>query len=654
MADQLAFDILARDKASASFRAAAAGAADLAKDLDVAALSSDAASEALKKVGKASDLTAAQSSALARVLKQTGSEEDKLAAKSLLAAAAVKRLDTSMEESEGAAAGLAGEGAAGGLQGVISPMGGLIAAAVILSPVLITIGIGLAGFAAAAAGVIGPIVKASQATGGLAANLKTLDPAQRNLAGSVIALEGDYKSFQQALEPEVFTVFNAGLKLAKNLMSDVEPVAKATGSALGGFLGTIDAEFKSQTWQQFFTWMAANVGPDLKLVGADVVGLLDDLPQLLEEIQPLAQGFLTLVGAAEKVAGALTLVGATTNDTASKMQFAAQAGIRYGPDLQKAGSLWDKLGDFVHGTGGAALFASGPLNKAGTAAKSLASNSQDVAAAAKVTTSSITKLGGESATSAAEVTALYNALHKLLDPLTQNIQDAVTFKNDQVTLAAALKKSHDVLGLHTAAQRASSTAAAQAAQDALTLSNSILTQTGSASKAAKPLEALVTEMTNAGVHGGAAAALIRQLEAAIASLRSKTVTITVLGNGAGTVTHQGGGGSTFTPGPNGFTGRGATGGPASGLTLVGEHGPELLKLPAGSFIWNHAQTAAMMSGHSGGSTTPALAPRGGGGTTVVNYNLNVGVLPGNEREAGRIIVEKIRKFEQGSGSSWRK
>ena len=46
---------------------------------------------------------------------------------------------------------------------------------------------------------------------------------------------------------------------------------------------------------------------------------------------------------------------------------------------------------------------------------------------------------------------------------------------------------------------------------------------------------------------------------------------------------------------NAITGR-AVGGPASGLTLVGEQGPELVRLPSGSRVHTNRQSAAMMGG----------------------------------------------------------
>jgi hypothetical protein len=56
--------------------------------------------------------------------------------------------------------------------------------------------------------------------------------------------------------------------------------------------------------------------------------------------------------------------------------------------------------------------------------------------------------------------------------------------------------------------------------------------------------------------------------------------------------------SAGTPGPTGggvIHGR-AGGGPASGLTLVGERGPELVNLPGGSRVYSNQQSQQMTSG----------------------------------------------------------
>ena len=64
-------------------------------------------------------------------------------------------------------------------------------------------------------------------------------------------------------------------------MHDVQPVAAATGKALGGVLGAIDAEFQSGTWQKFFGFMASTAGPDIELMSDNFTDLMDVLPPLL-------------------------------------------------------------------------------------------------------------------------------------------------------------------------------------------------------------------------------------------------------------------------------------------------------------------------------------------------------------------------------------
>ena len=103
----------------------------------------------------------------------------------------------------------------------------------------------------------------------------------------------------------MLTLFTKGLSIASGLMTDIAPVAKNVGDALGGVLGAIDKEFRSGTWQQFFKFMAATAGPDVKLLGDLFVTLLGDLPPLLEQLQPLAVGLLQVTTGALKLVGGL-------------------------------------------------------------------------------------------------------------------------------------------------------------------------------------------------------------------------------------------------------------------------------------------------------------------------------------------------------------
>lgn len=84
-----------------------------------------------------------------------------------------------------------------------------------------------------------------------------------------------------------------------------------------------------------------------------------------------------------------------------------------------------------------------------------------------------------------------------------------------------------------------------------------------------------------------------------------------------------------------------------GWALVGEQGPELMRMRGGEQVWTARETAAMMSGASGGAYRPM-----GGGTT---YSITVVVPPmANPADAGRATVEAIKAYEQTSGSGWRR
>jgi hypothetical protein len=166
----------------------------------------------------------------------------------------------------------------------------------------------VAGFGAAAYGAVSPIVKAAGAAGGLRANMAKLNPEQRGLALSILGLGKQYDQFSKSLQPEVLSVFGKGIALAGDLMHEVQPVASATGKAIGGLLDKVDAEFKSGTWQSFFSFMAKTAGPDIALLGNTFTGLLNVLPPLLTDLQPVATTLLGDADAALKLAGAILKV----------------------------------------------------------------------------------------------------------------------------------------------------------------------------------------------------------------------------------------------------------------------------------------------------------------------------------------------------------
>jgi hypothetical protein len=185
-------------------------------------------------------------------------------------------------------------------------MPALVGSLVALSPQLITVGFGTAGFGAALIGTLKPLADAAGKTGGLRAHMDELDTAQQGAARSLLSLGGEFKDFQKALAPQVFGVFNAGLRIARHLMGDLLPVSRATGDALGQLLNRVDAEFQSGTWQQFFNWMATHAAADIRQLGDVIITLIHNLPQLLRALQPIGSTLLTLANDAAQVIGPLS------------------------------------------------------------------------------------------------------------------------------------------------------------------------------------------------------------------------------------------------------------------------------------------------------------------------------------------------------------
>ena len=110
-------------------------------------------------------------------------------------------------------------------------MGAVVAAGVALSPVIATLGVGLGGLGLAALGVA-----------------KNQELMRRELA----PLKAEFAAFYKALQPVVLQDLGGGAGHRPGRPAhDLQPVAQATGKALGGVLGQIGRELQSGTWKRF-------------------------------------------------------------------------------------------------------------------------------------------------------------------------------------------------------------------------------------------------------------------------------------------------------------------------------------------------------------------------------------------------------------------
>lgn len=318
--ESLVFKILADDQASAGF--ARAGRSASAASDDVLALARRLDEVSKKAVTARVGLTGNKEAAaalddLGLKLLRTGQKvaNPKISLDGAAKASVeIEALDVQLDRLAAKAGEDGAEGALSRLAGIGSSipgggMGALIGAGVLLSPVLVTLGTGLGGFGAAAAGAISPIERAAQKAGGLQQNMHMLNPEQQALARSLLGLGKDYDAFQKQLQPEVLGVFGKGIGIVSQLMHSAEPVAQATGRALDGVLGSLSADLHDQQWTSFFAWMAANAPEDIRLVSGALGNLINTLPVLLKDLNPVAQALLGVTDTATKLVQLSTEAG---------------------------------------------------------------------------------------------------------------------------------------------------------------------------------------------------------------------------------------------------------------------------------------------------------------------------------------------------------
>jgi hypothetical protein len=587
----VSFDFLSRgaSQLSSDFRRtgdsatlAAKGARLLADSLDKQRRATDASARATLSLVKAD--------AILEEAEKVLSDEALRAEFALKQQADAARKAGRANEEAAASAAAAGEGF-GGLGG---GMGVAVAAGVALAPVLVTLGVGFAGLGAAAAGVAGPIEKAAHKAGGLKANLGSLDAEQRLVAVGVLGLGKQFAVFQKELEPEVVGAFSEGLKIAGRLMADVRPVAQATGKAFDQFLGQFGATLQDPQWQRFWAFMAATAPQDMRLLGNTVIGLTNDLPGLLRALQPAAEGVLTLGGDATKALGPLTrLIGvaegidkAEFSQARSTDKAAESWTNKYIPGAKAVNDWLTRVQHTLSGTSGA---------------------TDTYSAAAQAAADKTRAMRLQAAAAAASVAGLMKAEQASLTTLTTYAGDLVTTAGDAASLRTALKASHDQIGLHTAAQRASFASAntyisqlAKTASEAYTSGHGV----DASIKAIKGgLPVLDQAKTRNRAYWQEVAALVGWLRR-LQAIHRITEQIRVTGTGHWAAT------SGELPGQPGmhFVGRYAAGseGAAPGWAWVGEKGAELVRFHGGEHVLSHEQSRRV-AGYASGTYAGGLA-----------------------------------------------
>lgn len=121
----------------------------------------------------------------------------------------------------------------------------------------------------------------SKALAKLGQDWKDLDPAERGAVRGLQGLSGEYRKISTAFEPAAFKVFNAGLKLASDLLPKVTPFASTFAGALTAILGHADKFAKSKGFGDWLKQFQALEGPSITAIGDGIGKVANSVGKLL-------------------------------------------------------------------------------------------------------------------------------------------------------------------------------------------------------------------------------------------------------------------------------------------------------------------------------------------------------------------------------------
>lgn len=240
----------------------------------------------------------------------------------------VERAADGAAGSGGGGGGLAGLGSAGeSASAGLSPLVGVAAG---LAPALIPIGAaataalggilslatgagaGLAGVGIVSADVLGKVFSAvsnlqtaqqkynAAVASGNKAGEKTalqqetaayvgLDAGQRKAAESLVALKDQFHAFTAQFQPQVFDLFNQGLKLASGLMKDFAPIIKGSFTALDGLAAQFEKAVSGPGGAKFIKFLTTEAPLGITVFGKALLSIGEGFAGIVEAFGPFSK-----------------------------------------------------------------------------------------------------------------------------------------------------------------------------------------------------------------------------------------------------------------------------------------------------------------------------------------------------------------------------
>jgi hypothetical protein len=211
---------------------------------------------------------------------------------------------------------------------VFKGFGGLAAGALAvgLTGPLAAAGLAIGAFGAVAAPTLDKVDKALTSTGKAGQQAwANLDPAQRGLAESVKGLETEFGALTTKLEPVVTQVLGLAVHTAGDLIPAIGGLAKAGATVIDGFLTPFDKLLQSTFFAQFVTQMSSLATQVAPVLGQSLTGLLKVFMQLFMQAGPAAVQVLNqlLPVIVQIVGGLVPFVTAVTKITAATLEWLA-------------------------------------------------------------------------------------------------------------------------------------------------------------------------------------------------------------------------------------------------------------------------------------------------------------------------------------------
>ncbi len=174
-----------------------------------------------------------------------------------------------------------------------------IAGAVAIAPAFAVAGVGVAAFAALAIPSLSAVAKyeheVSTGSSKATAQWQKLTGTQKALAAGVTSLGAEFHHMSQEVDPQVLQVFESAVADIDRILPSVVPLAKSAAGAIVGLLDSVGAALTDSQAQQFFQFVAKNIGPDMAEIDQVIVALVHTFFNLVEALQPTSLALLHIV-----------------------------------------------------------------------------------------------------------------------------------------------------------------------------------------------------------------------------------------------------------------------------------------------------------------------------------------------------------------------